>query len=60
MHKVVGIILFVLTVFLAGLKLTGCVEWPWWLVAAPLCPIVVYCVYGAVMIVLFLKSIAGR
>ncbi len=57
MHKSVGIILFVLTVFLAGLKLTGCVEWPWWLVAAPLCPIVVY---GAVMAVVFLKRIGRR
>jgi len=60
MHKVVGIILFVLTVFLAGLKLTGCVEWPWWLVAAPLCPIVVYGVYGVVMTVLFLRAIGWR
>ena len=60
MDKVVGIVLFALTVFLTGLKLTGCVEWSWWLVAAPLCLIVVYCAYGAVMIVLFLKSIGGR
>jgi len=60
MYKVAGIILFVVTVFLAGLKLTGCVEWPWRLVAAPLSPIVAYCGYGAAMIVLFLKSIAGR
>ena len=60
MYKVAGIILFVLTVFLAGLRLTGCVEWPWWLVAAPLCPIVVYYVYGAVMAVLCLKMIGRR
>ena len=60
MYRVAGIILFALTVFLTGLKLTGCVEWLWWLVAAPRCPIVVYCVYGVAMIVLFLKSIGGR
>ena len=60
MYKVAGITLFVLTVFLAGLRLTGCVEWPWWLVAAPLCPIVIYCAYAVVMAVVFLKMIGRR
>lgn len=34
--KSVDLLVILLTVLFVGLKLTNCIDWPWWLVISPL------------------------
>lgn len=34
--KSVDLLIVLLTVLFVGLKLTNCIDWPWWLVISPL------------------------